>query len=365
MLSKVITEWHLKPKKSRSVISASKDLQVGHHHAMQEELQKLGWETEFIIVNSVHALTEWLGQQQRRLPSRTTLKFALAFVVSRIASRTAIHSLLWPWLAREIVKARRPGVVYCQDSRIFRRRDLLWMKRRKILTVLQQDAVVPKRKLLSAYGAMVSCLQWFTNFATEVGIPALHMRLSFDPKMLSDRGGAKRDIDVSFVGSVTPAHPITIPLLRAIVQEVPGLQIYGPKSQSLMADPVLAPCYIGEAWGKDMLDVFLRSKVTLNRHGDVLGDEAGNYRLYEATACGAALVTDQLESLDDIFKVGEEVIAYRNPEEAAQNVSLLLRITELRETIAAAGQKRTESDHTIAQRMAQLSFFLSGQRISG
>jgi spore maturation protein CgeB len=77
-------------------------------------------------------------------------------------------------------------------------------------------------------------------------------------------------------------------------------------------------------------------------------------RLYEATGCGALLITDAKRNLDDHFRVGAEVVAYRDEEEAVALVEQYLDDDEARERIARAGQQRTLYEHTYAQRMREL-----------
>ena len=41
-------------------------------------------------------------------------------------------------------------------------------------------------------------------------------------------------------------------------------------------------------------------------------DNATNMRLFEATGCGAMLITDAKQNLGDLFSVGVEIVAYRD-----------------------------------------------------
>jgi spore maturation protein CgeB len=95
-----------------------------------------------------------------------------------------------------------------------------------------------------------------------------------------------------------------------------------------------------------MYDVLLRSKATLNRHISISENFANNMRMFEATGAGSLLITDLKSNLGEYFKIGTEVLAYETFDEAADLVKWSLVNEEKASEIAAAGQKRTLSDHT-------------------
>ncbi len=74
-------------------------------------------------------------------------------------------------------------------------------------------------------------------------------------------------------------------------------------------------------------------------------------RLFEAAACGAAMLTDAWEGLDAFFEPGREVLVTRSA--ADTTAALDLGDRELRE-IGAAGRERALSEHTSDRRAATL-----------
>jgi len=96
------------------------------------------------------------------------------------------------------------------------------------------------------------------------------------------------------------------------------------------------------------------SRVTLNSHIDLSGEHATNMRLFEATGMGTCLLTDWKPNLHELFQPDEEVVTYRNPEEAVEKVQFLLAHDETRKTIARKGQRRTLEAHTYDKRAHQL-----------
>ena len=78
-------------------------------------------------------------------------------------------------------------------------------------------------------------------------------------------------------------------------------------------------------------------------------------RLFEATACGAALISDCWEGLDEFFTPGSEILIARD----TGDVLAALELTDgERARIAAAGRERTLACHTAAVRARELERLL-------
>ena len=74
-------------------------------------------------------------------------------------------------------------------------------------------------------------------------------------------------------------------------------------------------------------------------------------RLFEASACGAAIMSDDWEGLDRFYRPGEEIIVARSREDTM--AALKLSETTVR-GIARASRERTLAEHTSSHRAADL-----------
>ncbi len=110
----------------------------------------------------------------------------------------------------------------------------------------------------------------------------------------------------------------------------------------------------GHLFGLEYYELLANSKTTFNSHIDCAESSAGNGRLFEATGVGTCLFTDWKTNLSDFFEPDKEVVTYRNTEECLEKLGYLLDHRQDRESIAAAGQRRTLRDHTFAQRVSLL-----------
>lgn len=78
-------------------------------------------------------------------------------------------------------------------------------------------------------------------------------------------------------------------------------------------------------------------------------------RLFEAAACGVAIVTDEWAGLDAFFQPGVEVLVARDTTDVID--AMRLPRAEL-ERIARAGRERVLDSHTAAHRAAELETIL-------
>ncbi|HEX3594323.1 MAG TPA: glycosyltransferase [Polyangiaceae bacterium] len=79
-------------------------------------------------------------------------------------------------------------------------------------------------------------------------------------------------------------------------------------------------------------------------------------RLFEAAACGAAVLSDDWEGLDKFFEPGKEILIVRSTEDVLD--ALQLSDAEVRR-IAEAGRARVLAEHTAAHRAGELERILA------
>ena len=108
-------------------------------------------------------------------------------------------------------------------------------------------------------------------------------------------------------------------------------------------------------WGKELAALYSAAKICVNIHAH--GDYDSNMRVFEATACGALLITEDRPLIHQMFQVngrGGEVVVYDGAEDLARKVDYYLRHDAEREAIAARGHARCRRDHSYVERMSQL-----------
>ncbi|AAK80135.1 spore maturation protein CgeB [Clostridium acetobutylicum] len=157
----------------------------------------------------------------------------------------------------------------------------------------------------------------------------------------------KRDIpfkyDVSFVGQ---PHSNRREIINKLKQK--GIEVacfgYGwnekdPNSSRISQD--------------SMIDVFNSSKINLNlsnsSHLDAPQQIKG--RNFEVPACGAFILTSDVEGLSHYYEIGKEVVVYSSFDDMVDKIKYFLINEEKRRTIANAGYIRTIKEHTYENRL--------------
>jgi spore maturation protein CgeB len=79
-----------------------------------------------------------------------------------------------------------------------------------------------------------------------------------------------------------------------------------------------------------------------------------NGRLFQATGCGAAVLTEYRRALPELYDIGHEVLAFHDFDELVGQASRLLNETGLTGRLGDAAARRAHRDHTYAQRVATI-----------
>ena len=207
----------------------------------------------------------------------------------------------------------------------------------------------------------------FPHYVTRIealGVKAVYNPLAFDPIVIQrviEQGFPQiieneRPFDVTFIGGVgNPGHwRRGMETLNAVAEAIPTFKWWGYGADLLPSNSALRQKYQGEAWGLNMYRVMLQSKIVLNRHGEVAEGYSNNMRMFEATGCGALLITEKSDNLRALFEK-DEALSYGNAEEAVERVNAALHIPNVSAQFARNGQSRTLQDHTYAHRMKTVS----------
>jgi tetratricopeptide (TPR) repeat protein len=179
----------------------------------------------------------------------------------------------------------------------------------------------------------------------SAGVPAYWLPFGVEGGVFRDLG-LPRIYDLSFVGIVDAGNRPKRAAAVELLQQRFGLMLFGGTPEGRLSAP-------------EMARVFAASKIVFNE--SVLGDL--NFRVFEAMACGALLLTERVgNGLTDLFTPGEHLDVYA-PETLLAKVAYYLDPAHEAERarIAAAGARLVHARHTAAARMAELATLLDGR----
>ena len=177
-------------------------------------------------------------------------------------------------------------------------------------------------------------MPWIVEYFRKNGLRAERQHLAFEPAIIDKLGPVPRkDIQVSFVGSLSSSHQARITLLEAVANRFP-LELWAPDLNGLAAHSPLHACFRGQVYGTEMYDVLRRSQITLNSHISAAKGSAANMRLFEATGVGCFLLTDNMVDLRMLFEPNTQVGVYEDIEDCLKKIEHYLATSEETHCIA-------------------------------
>lgn len=177
--------------------------------------------------------------------------------------------------------------------------------------------------------------------------PALHRRVK-----LTEDEKERYTCDLCFVGTWFPERGSVLKHLHNF-----NLHVWGGYWSQLWVSPRMWRCIKGSRRSvPEMVKVFNASKIVLNVHRDKMkyGGTKANARVFETTGCGAFHLTDRPEGIEELFRVGKELVCYESVDELIELVNYYLSSSKEREAIAKRGQKRAYEEHTYTHRVRRI-----------
>jgi len=152
---------------------------------------------------------------------------------------------------------------------------------------------------LTGWDALFSSFNWMPDYCASLGQKCHYLPLAFGRPVL-DRIGElpkERDIPVVFIGGLgSRIWDQGTKTMAEIACKISEFKWWGYKVGVLPFS--LEESFQGAAWGLDYYRILARTKVCVNRHGEIAargGSLFGNnLRQYEASAMGCILYTDHL-----------------------------------------------------------------------
>lgn len=331
-------------------------------------LRKIGHEAWDVYLNNEFMQSKWskehdLLSDERQSSSSLTKAFLKNAANTRLRHLKPIVKPFFPSLndrtpfSYETLAAQighyKPDVVLNQAMDGHIGHFLREIKSNITLLVGQIASPLPSGDDFGCYDLIISSLPNFVEYFRRIGIPAECHLFGFEPEILSKLASHKKGIPVSFVGGISRDHQSRFGWLEYLCRHT-EIEVWGYGVDALPQDSWIRKRYKGRAWGVGMYQVLRDSKITVNHHIGIAGSYANNMRLFEAAGVGCLLITDWKVNLDDILRIGSEVVAYRNPDECAANIRHYLESDSERNAIAMAGQERVLEHHSYSRRMEEL-----------
>ena len=341
-----------------SMLSRLLGLRFGTADFYSRHLRELGVEASDIILNCEPLQQRWA--EERGITFDMGTRFQRGMSRLPLVRRWVDHPNPLTSIAVRQISELRPDVLYIQDLSLFRPSVLRSLKHVVGSIVGQIASPLPDEEFLRPFDLILTSFPHYVDRFRAMGIRSEYFRIGFDPIVIEELGSVQRYRSCTFVGGLSAAHAARTRFLEQLARSV-DIEFFGYGAESLDPSSPIVPRHRGGAWALDMYRVLAESIITVNVHIDVAENYANNMRLYEATGCGAMLLTDKKDNLAELFAPGTEVVAYRDAAHAIERIRYYLDHRDEAVAVARAGQVRTLRDHTYRVRMEELIEILKRQ----
>jgi acetyltransferase-like isoleucine patch superfamily enzyme/ubiquinone/menaquinone biosynthesis C-methylase UbiE len=308
----------------------------GGSHMIAPYLIKLGYDSQFIVLNCQPAQFQWAKENN--------------------------YSFNHNYWAFEILKKQietfRPDVIYnldpinC-DSNFFRS-----LNYNPSLILGWRAACIPPNIDWSLFDSILTNSSICRDQALKLGAKSAEFYSPGFPDFIADTvKDAQKEWDVVFSGSLSHEHTRRINYLNSVAKtsftvgkEFSMAFFAAANPQTLPPD--IAKYNFGPRWGLEMYKALRKGKIVLNVHIDLSHEEntAGNMRLFEATGVGSFLLTDHFDNIKSIFEPGKEIETFKDQNELIDKIHFYIDHPEEREAIAKKGQERCLRDYSMTKK---------------
>ncbi|OHV44488.1 hypothetical protein BCD48_02250 [Pseudofrankia sp. BMG5.36] len=154
-----------------------------------------------------------------------------------------------------------------------------------------------------------------------------------------------------FVGNVYGARAR---LIGQLLDRGVDVRVYGPPIPRWLREPRLAGRHAGRyVVGEEKAAVFRGARAVVNAlHPAEM--QSVNCRLFEATACGGAVLCERRETLPALFDEGSEVLVFSTFDELLARIKWCSDDPAAARAVGDAGSLRSHSEHTYGHRLTAL-----------
>lgn len=160
------------------------------------------------------------------------------------------------------------------------------------------------------------------------------------------------EFDVAFVGAPLPNRIKVLDGLNGF-----NLGVFGDGWEKRFSFSGLPQYYKGKAAGEKVLKIYSSSKIVLNIH-DPEATYGVNTRTFDIPACGAFELVDFKPEIRKLFRLGEEMVCYRNTDDLQKLVRFYLDNPAQRKAIADRGKAKVLGEHTWLHRVKEVAHVL-------
>ena len=194
---------------------------------------------------------------------------------------------------------------------------------------------------------LVASRRWAKRLEDETKTPVLVMEQATDPEAFFPDYDPIHDRELVFVGN---SRRVERRILRDLLPTQHDLAVWGGDWEGLIPAQYLAGEFLPN---RQVRKAYSSAAIVLNDHWDDMREHGFvSNRVYDALACGALVISDDLPELRENF--GDAVVTYDSPEELDGLVEHYLASPREREERGRRGRELVLEQHTFEHRIGEL-----------
>lgn len=189
----------------------------------------------------------------------------------------------------------------------------------------------------------VASERWAEWLRPRTSTPVVVLEQATDPEVFFPDPDPEHEHELVFVGN---SRKVRRRILRDLLPTERDLAVWGGDWEGLINEKHLAGHYLPNA---EVRKAYSSASIVLNDHWDDMREHGFiSNRIYDALACGALVISDDLPELEERFR--DAVVTYRSPEELRRLVDHYLDSPEERAEKGRRGRELVLTGHTFGHR---------------
>ena len=311
-------------------------------HFLVEELKNLGLETKVVLPNAISLQNQWAKENNASSSTEVLVEQIEHFKPDILYIVGAIRTL---------------------DSTLLRK-----LKHKPRITIGWLGSNIPPETDWSEFDCILSGLPELRKTAIELGAKHSFEFYPGIPHSIFSKFSTINPnpiYDMVFVGSCNQVqHKKRASYLEFLAEQEINLGLYLSGDTSHLS-PILQRKNKGPLFGIQMLNKIYESKISFDCRAshtfglrDIGKEQTVNMRLFESTAVGSMLLTEDFADLDQLFVKGQEIITFKCQNDLSDKIRFYLSNDALRRDIAEHGRNACIKKHDLKTRSLQFLSYI-------
>jgi spore maturation protein CgeB len=189
------------------------------------------------------------------------------------------------------------------------------------------------------------------HLRANLGLPVYYLPEACNPRWHRPVAAAGTEPYLVIAGNMYPSR---VKFLERLIAKGIPLKLYGSKFPRWLGETSARRAHTGRCvFREEKARVFRSAAGVLNTLHPAEIDGV-NARLFEATGCGAAVITEFRPAVPELFAVGNEVLVFHDFDQLVDQATRLLNEVGLTAALGDAATQRAHQDHTYKLRLCSI-----------